>query len=347
MQPNKEIKNKFCTAPFVNLELKNPNVWSGISSLVCCYTPHKPLGDYDGTNLYDVWNSKNAQELRQGILDGSFSACDLDKCQIIHDLPTIKQVQDTSYYYKQVIQHNITVLMRGPEEIQDSYDLSCNLTCPSCRTEKIMDKDPEKIRQQKERLHRIIRTPGLKRFVITGSGDAFGSKAYREFLEELDGNKFNKIKLEIRTNGVLLTKKQWNKLARIHNNIEILVISVDAATEKTYNIVRRGGNWTLLLKNLRYLKTLDINTRLDIVVQQHNYKELPKIVKLAERYNFNNINFTLLTNWGTFTEKQLAHLQVWKPEHPEYNNFIKVLKKMKTIEYSGANSDVDDMIASI
>ena len=95
------------------------------------------------------------------------------------------------------------------------------------------------------------------------------------------------------------------------------------------------------------LKTLDINTRLDIVVQQHNYKELPKIVKLAERYNFNNINFTLLTNWGTFTEKQLAHLQVWKPEHPEYNNFIKVLKKMKTIEYSGANSDVDDMIASI
>ena len=49
----------------------------------------------------------------------------------------------------------------------------------------------------------------------------------------------------------LIDKFHVCRRKKIHNNIEILVISIDAATEKTYNIVRRGGNWKLLLKNLR------------------------------------------------------------------------------------------------
>ena len=118
-------------------------------------------------------------------------------------------------------------------------------------------------------------TDEICRFNITGSGDPFGSKMYREFLFDFDGTKHPNIKIDLQTNGVMFTPATWKRIHKVHDNLSLVMVSVDAATEPTYDIVRRDGNWGILLENIAFLSKkrkenkMD-QLRLDYVVQWHN-----------------------------------------------------------------------------
>ena len=59
----------------------------------------------------------------------------------------------------------------------------------------------------------------------------------------MDGAKFPNVLFNLQTNGVLFDEKTWDKMSKIQKNINTVIVSVDASTEKTYNITRRGGHW--------------------------------------------------------------------------------------------------------
>ena len=86
---------------------------------------------------------------------------------------------------------------------------------------------------------------------ITGSGDAFASITYWNYLLELSTNGIpSNVRLNILTNGVLMTENNWNSIKPLLSSIRQIEVSVDAATEPTYKIVRKNGNFKKLCQTL-------------------------------------------------------------------------------------------------
>jgi hypothetical protein len=50
---------------------------------------------------------------------------------------------------------------------------------------------------------------------VTGSGDPFGSKIFRDLLFGIDGSKYPNVKINLQTNGVMFTPKYWKNMKKI------------------------------------------------------------------------------------------------------------------------------------
>jgi sulfatase maturation enzyme AslB (radical SAM superfamily) len=106
-------------------------------------------------------------------------------------------------------------------------------------------------------------------------------------------------------------------------------MSFDAGSNSVYNITRRGGDWNKLLASAKYMKEWQQTTRSNMVlsanfvVQQANYKDMVKYVKLCDKLGFDEINFQKIVDWGTF--KNFKNEAVWQDTHSEYLEFLKVL----------------------
>ena len=227
-----------------------------------------------------------------------------------------------------------------PVSILFGTDESCNLQCPSCRTSKIQFIEGPEYEKRKFLTDKLVKElleidPSIKlEFWITGSGDPFGSKIYREMLQNINGKAYPNLSINLQTNGNMFTPKMYKKISNIHDNLRNCQISFDAGTKDTYeNKTRIGGNWNLLLKNCDFLNTVandNKNFRLsfDFVIQTKNYKEMIPFIELTKsRYsNVIGIDFSLISNWSTWPIKEFEQQCVWKPEHPEYNELLKVLR---------------------
>ncbi|MDG2175647.1 MAG: radical SAM protein [Gammaproteobacteria bacterium] len=166
---------------------------------------------------------------------------------------------------------------------------------------------------------------------ITGSGHPFASPVFRDFLFSMDGSLFPNLEIKLQTNGVLLTPKNWQKMHQLHENISTLLVSFDAASESTYNITRRGGDWSLLQENMSRLAELRVAgklrfLRLDFVVQQANYQEMEGFVELARKYHADKAAFSMVLDWNTWSLSEYQKQCIWKQDHSEFDEFISVLK---------------------
>jgi len=350
-------KNKFCHKPWEMMEIVhvdfNDQVTPNIFAFVCCNCwVNTPIGDVTKTSIGDTYNSRKAQKIRQSVLDGDFSYCDKQHCPHIQNdsLPTVDEILNNDTFlwdgiemneeqtkkYRDII-INKTVTSDGPEFLHLSYDESCNLSCPSCRCEKVSWTEGPLYEHKKKAQQKVIDyafgEPHNKyiHLSITGSGDPFGSKLFRELLFNIDGSKFPNVYINLQTNGVMFTPKYWDKMKRIHSNIDAVLISVDAGTEETYNVVRRGGNWKQLMANLDFLsekrKLGEIKyLRLDMIVQKRNYKEMVDLVKIAQRID-SNVYFASVQLWEPAElSKDFDSHAVWKEDHPEHKNFLEILQ---------------------
>ena len=166
---------------------------------------------------------------------------------------------------------------------------------------------------------------------ITGSGDPFGSKVFRDFLINFDGKQHPEIMINLQTNGVMLTEKMWNMLHKCHDNINQVIVSIDAASKETYDKIRVGGDWDLLMKNIEMLSRLRVEgkiniLRIDSVVQKNNYKEMPACVELANSLDgVDKMNFSIITDWGTWKREVFEDHAVWMENNKLHKDFLNVL----------------------
>lgn len=325
---DKDLSKRFCSKPFVFFEVV-PN-----GDAFCCCTGWlpKPLGNLHNNDVMAVWNSEAAREIRTSILDGSFRYCRQKVCPEIGNgtLPYKEDVSDPDL--KEIIEKGTTILTKKPKEFNLAYDRTCNLSCPSCRTEQIVIKGEEYA--EKQQLQDRILATGLEdaeKLIVTGSGDPFASKLYRDLLADLDADKHPNLWVHLMTNGQLFTPLAWEKWKKSQKVIKTASISMDAASEETYRIVRRGGTFQNLLVNLEFVASLrrkgDLSgVQVDFVVQQANYREMKAYVELAKHFSFDSAGFSRITNWGTFTAKEFSLQAVHDPAHPEHSQFLEILK---------------------
>jgi len=329
---SRDVKNKFCNKPFDQFET-HPN---GMVSVCCMSWLPQQIGNVKNNTIKEIFNSDKAQEIRKSILDGSFKYCDHKLCPFIQNGSLPDKSEVTGDRHKSIIENN-QIDNLEPTFYNLCYDESCNLSCPSCRVQRI-SYYKGKVYQIKKDIQakfveHIFGIPHDNYCIInvTGSGDPFGSKLFRELLFNTDGSKFPRVFFNLQTNGVMFTPRYWDKMKKIHDNINTVVVSYDAGTPETYKITRRGGDWDQLQKNMKFLSSLRRQNlikelRIDCVVQKTNYRELDKLVQIGLDLKVDKVFFSLLVDWGTWSPDVYEKNCVWKKGGPDISDFVSVLQ---------------------
>ena len=325
-------QNYICVSPFVNLEVHDT------TNYMCC--PSWLLKSLPGdVSVYESFNSENATKVRKSVIDGSFKYCDSDKCPYLQKLET-DMVAEGPLVHKNKIPKKYSDIIEkfknggslSPQVVQFSMDQSCNLSCPSCRVEMIMA-NSSKIKEVNLKIKEIEThfSHSIVGLYITGSGDPFVSVSFRNFLRNFNPKNYPNLKnIHLHTNATKWDKKMWESMSNIHKYVNTCEISIDAGTKDTYeNKTRLGGDWDVLLENLKFISTIDTLkiVRTSFVVQKSNYKEMTifrdmMIDIFGDRAH---VYFSKILNWGHMIESKYIEEKVWDTSHPEYDNFIKTL----------------------
>lgn len=313
-----------CSVPFSSLEIHNDDFF------VCCpsWLPKRfKRTDY---TLESVWKSKELEDIRSSLLDGSFKYCDKTQCPFLSKLLNDGVVSNPITKKSDFQYEGVTSKFDGPEVLMLNFDNTCNYKCPSCRVDLIV-LDSKGIKNVEKTIDEIDEhySKDVVKLYITGSGDPFVSVGFRNYLRNFKPEKYPKLKgIHLHTNASMWNEKMWESMPNIHKYVKSCEISIDAGTKSTYeNETRLGGSWDTLIENLKFINTIPkLKTiKTSFVVQDTNYKEMSEFYNLIRNIFGlkSQIFFGKITNWGTYTEEKFTIKKVWDKSHPEHNKFVK------------------------
>lgn len=331
-----ENKRLICTKPFEWLEISNDK---NRSAYLCCSSwlnvSAGATQNFDETankNVIEtVWKGKLAKAIRRSVIDGTFSYCNGTLCpHLTSKNGPVKYVSESEWQgYVDLIKSDREFY---PQTLNCAYDRSCNLACPTCRTELIMSDGSRRTTDMQYITSLIEQFQGqIGEIYITGSGDPFGSRHYWDLLTGDVLRKYSNIKLRIHTNAQMLNLKRWEKIQHLASRISRLEVSIDGACDSTYEINRYPGKWDVLLENMELIADLRKKNvipylKLDYVVQKNNWREMDAFVELGSAWNADAILFLPINNWGTFSDEEYKARAVHFSENIEHESFVSYLR---------------------
>lgn len=294
------IKHEVCSKPFNYISIEE-----GGNVYCCCPSwVSTALGNIAVSSCHDVWNSAIARIFRLSIINKTFSFCNHDECDL-----SLKKIKNdySGERYKDLKPVQI------PDTLSLNIDGTCNLKCKQCRPDfyKIQGTNRILLKTIVRKIKDSGWLPDVNRLIVGGYGETFVSDVYQDIAFNDVKNQRNDI--FILSNGILFNYSNWSKVKQAYKNISVS-ISVDAATEETYNKIR-GGSWAILLKNLCMLKELrmknEINFfKLTFVVQMDNFHEMADFVKLAQSFHVDAIVFQKIHKPGYMSESEFEKISV-------------------------------------
>lgn len=317
------LKQFVCREPFSRFDI-GP---SG-EVLVCCghWLPTS-IGDFQKNSVEDVLNSPMALKIRQSVTDGTYKYCNHLECGTMtqETLPTLDA--PTNERARHAIA-NGDFRVDGVDHVLFAFDQSCNLSCPSCRRERIIERpsqSEEKAQAVEQKLLPLL--PKLRVLNLNPAGELFSSKPSRRLLELIDDHRCPDLVLDIISNGTLFSEAEWTKFPGIHNKVRSIRISTDAARKHTFEKLRRLGNYEIFVRNMEFLSRL----RADDVIpylcfsftyQRDNFREMKEFVEFCRTMNCDFAIFERLQNLGAFSDEEYRERAVHHPTHPLYAEFI-------------------------
>lgn len=299
-------------------------------------------GDFD-----QVWHSNIMKILRLSVINGTYSFCNEQKCELkrncgrrtidtneMHYFTNRSKEQMALIAQKDVLPinhifHDGNYQIREkeyPDVVMFSYDRTCNLHCPSCRKERYTsDKREQKVLESFTQ--RIVTEvlPYVERIKVAGDGEAFASKIYRNVI--FNNNLSGQIRdIGILSNGTLLTPSIFDELVEIYDSIRIF-ISMDGCSKETAERLRAGADFEKWKDNMSYLGKKRKEGLIDylafnFVVQKANYHEMPEYVKMCLGFHADGIKFSQIRNtW--YSEEEFEEMSMFdsngemKPELAE------------------------------
>ncbi|KJU87393.1 radical SAM domain-containing protein [Candidatus Magnetobacterium bavaricum] len=339
-----ELADYFCFFPFVYLSLTR----GGGCYCCCCSWLPQSIGNAYSDDFNDVWNSPAIKSIRAGIIDGSFSFCDKLSCYMIMLGLLPRRDSLTAYINAKVqslapeIREHVgrtaseiptmgTIMPFRPFFVNLANDPVCNLYCPSCRQDKIIP-DATELHRIEEATDNVV-IPLLKTAAVvelSGAGDPFAGRSCMRLLAAINANDFPALKLVLMTNGNLLSSELWGRFENLEGRVASINISIDAATQHTYSLLRRGGDFDTVIKNARFAGQLYRqgkieNLKLCYVVQRENFTEMKDFVALAREIGASQMHFQNLANF-TFTQEQYADKAIHLPAHPLHAQLQQIIK---------------------
>lgn len=315
-----KLKGKYCYHPFNSVTIDTRG-----ECFVCVCQAWLPISVgniLDFNSLTEIVQSPKAREIQSSIVDGTYKYCDQHTCHLIarNELETrLDHRPDTVNW------------------IVFAIDDSCNLTCPSCRTEMIFVNKGEEFEHRMKISNHITKLiqehHQFLRFTLSGDGDPFASHVYRNILENLQLTKDDQVEIEIVTNGIL-AKSHWDRMTGVHNHVTRFKISFDAGSPEVYAITRRGGDWNKLIESSEYIikwkqkNYSDMEIVANFVVQTSNYKDIHNYVNITKKLGFDEIAFQKVVDWGKWDTTGVNYFvdhAVWMDSHPNYQELVTIL----------------------
>ncbi|NPV51848.1 MAG: radical SAM protein, partial [Candidatus Methanofastidiosum sp.] len=139
--------------------------------------------------------------------------------------------------------------------------------------------------------------------VTIGGGEPLIWEHIRDLLTKLL-EKTN-AKIFLLTNGLML--QQIEDLLQDFVTRFNVQVSVDAATEETYRVVR-GGNFKLLSRNVRRLRDIGVDTALSYTIHSLNNGEVLPFIRMAEDIGIQSLHFPILEQHGRAKLNNIAPL---------------------------------------
>lgn len=331
------FKDKFCDRPFKDFEVTTRG-----DVYICC--PNNvpiPVGNvYAAESTAAVLNSPAAQVIRNSVMGNDFKYCRWMQC---------KQLRGG--ILSSELRGKVQPVVERARKVRLSYDTTCNLWCPSCRKERMTAKG--------EQLERILKVtddvvlPALKgadACMMNGYGDVFASQACRKILSSLSRATHPGLSLDFITNGVLFTETEWEKFPGIHDMVRHLRVSIDAATEGTYRSVRRGGDWTKLQENLRFMSRLRGEGRIrpfsiSFVYQIENYMEMADFARMGAAIGCDMVILEPLMDWNSYPRAEFELRAIHHPSHALHELFRAEADRVRGLGFPPASFEkIDEMV---
>ena len=329
-----------CNLPFRYAEVRR----DGDVHMCCPNWSPVVVGNVFESSMTQIWQGERAQAQRRSILDGSYRYCNWDTCSLIRNN---RLEQRTEASVAQLVKRAESCT---PETVHFVVDESCNLSCPSCRMQRLAQLAPAERDRGYQAITRVLdcmfAEPHAehKTLSMDGSGEIFSSELYRRLFET--HAVFNRsdlwpnLRFRLTTNGTMMTAKIQRRYVHIMNRLEQLEVSVDAGDPESYAKVRVGGRWDLLWENLRcfhdsiLVRQPHTTWRWNIIMQKNNYKSLPDLINIANTFERKPmINMTAVLNWGTWTEEEYLDHAVHLPQHPKHKKYTKIMNSPLVQEY--------------
>ena len=186
-----------------------------------------------------------------------------------------------------------------PTKVRIDVSTVCQLHCPSC----YMRKSPEKVKNGcgighlkfEDFKNFIDLNPNIKEIELSNSGEIFLNPDFIKIIEYAHSKNIK----QTANNGVnlnYLTEEQAE--AMVKNNFACLTVSIDGASQKTYEKYQIGGNFKTVIENIKkitkYKKQYDSKTPYitwKYVIFGHNEKDIPKAKKLAKELGLHKLRF--------------------------------------------------------
>lgn len=274
----------FCSKPFDTILIDKTG-----SCFACECTAWLPqsVGNLHVSSLKEILNGNNIKILQNSIADNSYRYCNEHQCPFL--------LKDRPLGWSE----NLPV--SNLKQIRLAVDDSCNLSCSSCRNKKIFYKSGKEFERRLLIIKKIITYLNENTDPVTvhigSDGDPFASLIYRYFIKKTAHLKH--CNFTIQTNGLLI-KKMFQKNKELFKKIKVLGVSVDGATKNTYEKLRRGGKFDVILENLKFIKSIkNFQFHLHMVVQNDNWHEMPLMLELADTVNADKVFFNSIQDWNT------------------------------------------------
>ena len=213
---NGYLKQYLCMYPFDRFDI-GPD---GNVMLCCGHWLPTSVGNFIHEPVDHVLNSPTALKIRKSVTDGSYKYCNHVDCAVlVRD--DLTKMEDAPHLAVRKSIETGDFRVDHPVEVMFAFDQTCNLSCPSCRIERITEKVSEfvaKARAVEEKFTPLLSK--AKILHINPAGELFASKPSRKVLELINDDTCPDVRLAIISNGTLFNEGEWNKFPGIHNKIE-------------------------------------------------------------------------------------------------------------------------------
>ena len=300
-----------CPRPFDTLLIDKQG-----SCYACECTSWLPqsIGNLQIKQLDEIVGSTMHTHLQHSITDSTYRYCNEHQCSYIKGGRLIgSDVKNIRY-------------------LRLAIDDSCNLRCPSCRRGIIFHKEgsahdlgirlADKINAWLKGYRHPIQVH------IGSDGDPFASHVYRHFMEQTPDR--DDINYSILTNG-LMFKEFHARVPRVISNLKELGVSIDGASQQTYEKLRLGGKWDKINDNLECMAEMKqrhgFRFILHFVVQKDNYHEMENIILLGKKYSADRVWLNKIEDWNV--NPNFSDTDIFKTTHPLHEDYRNRLKQIE------------------
>lgn len=262
---------------------------------VCCCTKKHIIGHWPTSTIKEIWFGEELKKMREDMKNKNFS----ESCRVSCIQP-IKSGNFENTMLKTFDNYQMYFKNKNDYPLDITFELSniCNYECIMCG-----GNHSSSIRKNREDLKKIECVyndnfidqlvefiPYLKIVKFYGGEPFLYNLNYKilDKIVELNPD----CQISITTNGSILNDKIKTYFEKL-KNLKV-TISLDSINKKTYELIRKNGNFENVMSNLNFFLSHKVLIGISVCPMIQNIYELPNIINFCNNHNieicFNRTN---------------------------------------------------------